>query len=182
MSAKTETGGPAFPCHADIIPSKDRDYAGMALRDYFMAHAPAEPQPWFMPAMPPAPDLSIWVGESGRKYDGERAAMGSEEGLRGKVRPVNKDAYRLWQDEQAKQRYVQWPAAWADEMLKAREVAAPAKPVDQVNAKLLEALKDALGFLEAVCFNTPNPKKRKDYADAASRCRAAISKATGEPQ
>ena len=39
MSAKTETGGPAFPCHADIIPSKDRDYAGMALRDYFAAKA-----------------------------------------------------------------------------------------------------------------------------------------------
>ena len=39
MSAKTETGGPAFPCHADIIPSKDRDYAGMVLRDYFAAKA-----------------------------------------------------------------------------------------------------------------------------------------------
>lgn len=47
---------------------------------------------------------------------------------------------------------------------------------------LLEALKDALGFLEAVCFNTPNPKKRKDYADAATRCRAAIAKVTGEQQ
>ena len=34
MSEKIETGGPAFPCHADIIPSKDRDYAGMTLRQY----------------------------------------------------------------------------------------------------------------------------------------------------
>ena len=39
MSEKIETGGPAFPCHADIIPSKDRDYAGMSLRDYFAAKA-----------------------------------------------------------------------------------------------------------------------------------------------
>ena len=39
MSEKIETGGPAFPCHADIIPSKDRDYAGMTLRDYFAAKA-----------------------------------------------------------------------------------------------------------------------------------------------
>ena len=39
MEEKIETGGPAFPCHADIIPSKDRDYAGMALRDYFAAKA-----------------------------------------------------------------------------------------------------------------------------------------------
>ena len=133
MSAKTETGGPAFPCHADIIPSKDRDYAGMALRDYFAAAALTG---------------IIAKGED-EMYPGLRAS----------------EAYAL-----------------ADAMLKGREFAAPARPVDQVNAKLLEALKDALGFLEAVCFNTPNPKKRKDYADAASRCRAAISKATGEPQ
>ena len=39
MEEKIETGGPAFPCHADIIPGKDRDYAGMALRDYFAAKA-----------------------------------------------------------------------------------------------------------------------------------------------
>ena len=39
MEQKIETGGPAFPCHADIIPSKDRDYAGMTLRDYFAAAA-----------------------------------------------------------------------------------------------------------------------------------------------
>ena len=39
MEEKIETGGPAFPCHADIIPNKDRDYAGMALRDYFAAKA-----------------------------------------------------------------------------------------------------------------------------------------------
>ena len=39
MEQKIETGGPACPCHADIIQSKDRDYAGMTLRDYFAAKA-----------------------------------------------------------------------------------------------------------------------------------------------
>ena len=39
MSAKTETGGPAFPCHPEIIPHKERDFAGMTLRDYFAAKA-----------------------------------------------------------------------------------------------------------------------------------------------
>ena len=39
MNDKINTGGPAFPCHADIIPSKDVDYAGMTLRDYFAAKA-----------------------------------------------------------------------------------------------------------------------------------------------
>ncbi len=28
----------------------------MELRDYFMAHAPAKPQPWFEPKMPPRPE------------------------------------------------------------------------------------------------------------------------------
>lgn len=47
---------------------------------------------------------------------------------------------------------------------------------------LLEAAKTALGYIEAVCFNTNNAKKRNNYADAAREIRAAISKATGEPQ
>ena len=34
MSEKIETGGPAFPCHPDIIPKKDLDFAGMTLRQY----------------------------------------------------------------------------------------------------------------------------------------------------
>ena len=39
MSEKIETGGPAFPCHPEIIPQKERDFAGMTLRDYFAARA-----------------------------------------------------------------------------------------------------------------------------------------------
>ena len=31
--------GPAFPCHPEIIPRRDRDFAGMTLRDYFAAKA-----------------------------------------------------------------------------------------------------------------------------------------------
>ena len=39
MEENIETGGPAFPCHPEIIPQKDRDFAGMTLRDYFAARA-----------------------------------------------------------------------------------------------------------------------------------------------
>ena len=39
MIEKIETGGPAFPCHPEIIPQNDRDFAGMTLRDYFAAKA-----------------------------------------------------------------------------------------------------------------------------------------------
>ena len=37
---KNLTGdNPAFPCHADINPQRDADFAGMTLRDYFAAKA-----------------------------------------------------------------------------------------------------------------------------------------------
>ena len=39
MSEKIKTGGPAFPCHPEIIPHKERAFAGMTLRDYFAAKA-----------------------------------------------------------------------------------------------------------------------------------------------
>ena len=39
MEQKIETGGPAFPCHPEIIPHRDHDFAGMTLRDYFAARA-----------------------------------------------------------------------------------------------------------------------------------------------
>ena len=39
MAEQTKTGGPAFPCHPEIIPHRDHDFAGMTLRDYFAARA-----------------------------------------------------------------------------------------------------------------------------------------------
>lgn len=42
---------------------------------------------------------------------------------------------------------------------------------------LVEAARIGLQYIEAVCFNTPNPKKRANYADAASKIRAALAKA-----
>ena len=35
----TNTGGPAFPLHADTLPDRDPDWCGMTLRDYFAAKA-----------------------------------------------------------------------------------------------------------------------------------------------
>ena len=49
-----------------------------------------------------------------------------------------------------------------------------------INAELMEAAEMALSYIEAVCFNTPNEKKRRNYADAASKIRAALAKARGE--
>lgn len=77
---------------------------GMSLRDFFIAHAPAEPQPWFEPKVPPRPE-------------GEKPSTASSVllGL-----PPS-----AWEIERAKQRYIQWPAAWADAMLAERERVKP---------------------------------------------------------
>ena len=39
QAENSRNSGPAFPCHPDIIPRRDHDFAGMTLRDYFAAKA-----------------------------------------------------------------------------------------------------------------------------------------------
>ena len=93
-----DNSGPAFPMIRDMRHNADWDYEpGITVRQWFMAHAPAEPQPWFEPKMPPRPSPP----ESQR--DRNRAGIALQE----------------WGAEKRKQRLVQWPAAWADEQLKA---------------------------------------------------------------
>lgn len=62
----------------------------IGLRDYLMAHAPVEPQPWFLPVMRRA-----------RPLEADAEALG---------------AYFA---EVRKQLLVQWPAAWADAVMNA---------------------------------------------------------------
>ncbi len=93
-----DDGGPAFPeAGLSNLPNGEfiHGRAGMTLRDYLIAHAPAQPQPWFEPVMPDGfePDWTI----NGRPCFGDEKQA----------------AY-------TKQRYIQWPAAWADEQLKLR--------------------------------------------------------------
>jgi hypothetical protein len=134
MSTK-EDGGPAFP-----VPGLQNDEAfnGMSLRDYFIAHAPAEPQPWFVPVMPSHPrrvdepvEPGEWSGaeddEMGEWWEGQIETKDLKSD-RARAFALAYDVYNSasievedWQRENAKQRYIQWPAAWADEMLKARK-------------------------------------------------------------
>lgn len=134
-------GAPAFPVTINFTgPCKDlflgddvpagltvvRVFQGLTARDYFMAHAPAKPQKWFMPAMPPCvavPSVSSlrdqefsnrvthWLDEGGDDPQAEAWV---------KARDHLAEKQAEWQTEFRKQRYVQWPAAWADEQLKAR--------------------------------------------------------------
>jgi hypothetical protein len=90
----------------------------MTLRDYFIAHAPAEPQPWFEPEMPPCPE-PVYVSDDGeREYSNYYNASKIEGEF---FSQKNNAEAAAWNTERFKQRYVQWPAAWADEMLKARK-------------------------------------------------------------
>lgn len=108
----------AFPCDT---------FNGMTLRDYFMAHAPAEPQKWFNPVMPPCPvvpsprslpdgalrdalrdaDFTVDISQEAKDWLLERDLLAAKQSD--------------WQAEFRKQLYIQWPAAWADAMLEQRK-------------------------------------------------------------
>lgn len=91
---------------------------GLTIRDYFMAHAPAEPQPWFNPVMAHKRPPDNWQGDDGKPYESARQAESECGDCYSNVNEADQDA---WDAEHEKQRYIQWPAAWADAMLKARE-------------------------------------------------------------
>lgn len=88
------------------------------LRDYFIAHAPAEPQWWFRPVMRTPRPKTRFVGENGTEYI-DRMTAEKACGEDGWNNP-NHEAQGEWDVELKKQLYIQWPAAWADEMMKAR--------------------------------------------------------------
>lgn len=137
-------GGPAFPIptpdHQTFEPANVAELrrlaSGMTLRDYFIAHAPAEPQRWFEPAMPPAPrvpvpyidlergtplyvELVSHIHQGNTEY--EDLSPAAQEWA--DMRKAAVTAFEAYERERAKQRYVQWPAAWADAMLAARGTA-----------------------------------------------------------
>lgn len=122
-----KNGGPAFPEHHYFdgnrgefgmhMTASDVGCGGMSLRDYFIAHAPAEPQPWFEPKLPPAPKPDpSWCWCEGCKYDDDCRHDADCDKLR-----EYRTRHDQWEADCQKLKYIQWPAAWADEMLKARE-------------------------------------------------------------
>ncbi|MFO0958256.1 MAG: hypothetical protein U0800_12655 [Isosphaeraceae bacterium] len=102
---------------------------GLTMRDYFMAHAPAEPQPWFVPVMPEKPSLpdkhKELSEEERRQLDDDFPDIAPSECSPNLLDFTQRmstafKARQVWETEFAKQRCVQWPAAWADAMLRAR--------------------------------------------------------------
>lgn len=156
MVTTANDGGPAFPSVTkesvfveELGRYDDRlgpPMGGMSLRDYFAAHAPDVPAPWFEPTMPPKPSeppIATDLNEESRRtlrswvsdpiFDLDHAANElrdankiSETGHTALV-TYERDytAYRracdAWEQVHAKQTDVQWPYAWADLQLAERE-------------------------------------------------------------
>lgn len=127
MNNTPHDGGPAFP-HEDTMSTGFRP--GMSLRDYFIAHAPAEPQPWFDPTMlpPPARPESIKdaTDDERQEMEGLGEFLAADDCRQPRVRAyaerleAHEKAVSKWRREKEKQHYIQWPAAWADAMLAER--------------------------------------------------------------
>lgn len=104
--------------------------SNVSLRDYFIARAPAEPQPWFTPVMPAQPDRvelpPDMTDEERNELKGWGDYYDTHELKCPRVRQFAERtlAYRIeraaWEEQFTKQRYLQWPAAWADGMMLAR--------------------------------------------------------------
>ena len=120
MSTRDD-GGPAFPHHYDSGGPYPNWVSGrgMTLRDYFIAHAPAEPQPWFKPNVAQRPETEVLLNLSELDRFLRKSLAGSC--AIGDVISANQKEMKEWDRNYIKQLYIQWPAAWADEMLKARE-------------------------------------------------------------
>lgn len=106
-----DTSKQAFPAmdmnHREGIPSMELRYEGMTLLEYYVAHAPIEPQGWFEPTMvtecpkvPTTQEGTLLIPKTGAEYD-----------------KIIKDQ-NLWWVEYNHQTKRQWPLAWAKEMIK----------------------------------------------------------------
>lgn len=114
---------------------------GMTLRDYFIAHAPAEPQLWFAPVMPPRP-ASKWTDESyteeGPFFDSPRKAEQHFGTCEEFITNVMLVPQALWDADCKKQRYIQWPAAWADAQLAERDKSRPSEVLTALSRLLAQ--------------------------------------------
>lgn len=90
-----------------------RAVAGMELRDYFAAHAPAEYASWYTPTMPPRPEPLF-------DHDHPNAPQCQRDPYFD-CRAVNAEELSAYDDERRGQYERQWPYAWADAMLEARK-------------------------------------------------------------
>ena len=128
-------GGMAFPLMTD-----DTWYKGLSMRDYFAAHAPAEPWAWFWPTLPelPRPPSAVPIVNEGEETatDKEIADCHSwrndpDGGIDAAELTKFSRWVQRWRDYwlaknmrkniEQRERNIQWPWFYADTMLANRE-------------------------------------------------------------
>lgn len=125
MSDAAMTGGFAFP-----VPT-ERLWEGMTLRDYFIAHAPAEVPEWFHATMtwecPAVPSMDHIEDRELRKavkdhHYSDLGTLDAEGAVREwyEQRDAAEKAQAAWQAEFRRECTLQWPIYWATEMVKRR--------------------------------------------------------------
>lgn len=95
------------------------------LLEYFMAHAPKTPAPWFEPKMPPKPKLPALEEISlervridvGYSFEAETDPETAEGVAWVQEYRNSEEALDQWKKERRKQQFVQWPRAWAEELI-----------------------------------------------------------------
>jgi hypothetical protein len=113
-------------------PNDGDSIQGLTIREYFIAHAPSEPQSWFEPVLPSAagmwqvPDPSELNGQDKADWESEKFDYEPDscsDTLKDFMRRIDDayDAKKAYENECKKQRYIQWPIAWADAMIEALE-------------------------------------------------------------
>ena len=90
---------------------------GLTIREYFMSHAPAEPQPWFKPIMgTPRPASVLSDPLTGKTF---ATWQDAEQECGDDYVNAAQAEQDEWDYQKLVAKYAQWPAAWADAVLKA---------------------------------------------------------------
>ena len=106
----------------------------LTVRDYFVAHAPAEPWAWYGPAIPMPPEMPKSADNDAWEFTEDERHLAAGwlvnpvfeltgsprlDSFREK-REAYRDAFTAWNAERERQRCLQWPGFWADQMLAQR--------------------------------------------------------------
>lgn len=117
--------GTKLPDGSRVLKDETNVVPGMTLREYFIAHAPAEVPGWFRPVVPPrpeTPDIRRLSPEDQRRFkedylDHSYDSCSPELVAYGEDMNRWTKAVNSWDTEYTRQKALQWPVFWADQVI-----------------------------------------------------------------